>query len=530
MRGCRILLIMMKTNAQTSPTEPTIESLQAQIEELKAKIKWYEEQFRLSQQKRFGSSSEKTNDDQMVLPLFNEAEQLTDPTVPEPTHETITYRRKKKRGQREAFLNSLPTETIEYRLSDTEQACSCCGHTLHEMSVEIRKELAIIPAKVKVVEHKRFVYACRHCEQHGVETPIVTAPMPPSVFPKSLASPSIMAHIITQKYVEGLPLYRQEKYFERLGITLSRQTIANWVLYSAEKWLSVLYHHMHQTLLKQPILHADETTLQVLRESGRDATSKSYMWLYRTGNVGPPIVLYDYQPTRKGEHAKTFLDTFTGYLQVDGYSGYHKVPNVTLVGCWAHARRKFDEALKAAPPSAKGKRTVSAEGLQFCNQLYAIERTIKEASPEERYKIRLEKSKPILDLFLAWLQTKKTHVAPKSKLGEAIAYCLNQWEFLKNFLLDGRLEIDNNRSERAIKPFVIGRKNWLFSNTPRGAKGSAIVYSIVETAKANGLNPYEYLHYLFQKLPTMDLTDDEVIQTVLPWSPSLPDHCRVQTK
>lgn len=529
MHICRILL-SMKTNVQTPPAEPTIESLQAQVEELTAKIKWYEEQFRLSQQKRFGSSSEKTDDDQLALLLFNEAEQLADPTVSEPIHETITYRRKKKRGQRETSLSSLPTETIEYRLADADQACSCCGHGLHEMSVEVRKELAIEPAKVKVIEHKRFVYACRHCEQHGTETPIVTAPMPPSVFPKSLASPSIMAHIITQKYVEGLPLYRQEKYFQRLGVNLSRQTMANWVLYGAEKWLSILYDRMHQELVKQPIAHADETTLQVLREPGRDATAKSYVWLYRTGTDGPPIVLYDYQPSRKGEHAKHFLETFSGYLQVDGYSGYLKVPDVILVGCWAHARRKFDEALKAAPPSAKGKQTASAEGLQFCNQLYAIERAIKKESSEKRYEVRLEKSKPVLDLFLAWLQTKQPQVAPKSKLGEAITYGLNQWELLEAFLQDGRLEIDNNRSERAIKPFVIGRKNWLFSNTPRGARGSAIVYSIVETAKENGLNPYEYLLYLFQQLPTVDVNNDEVIQKMLPWSVSLPDQCRVPVK
>lgn len=517
----------MKSKTNPTHNQPTIESLQAQVEELTAKVRWYEEQFRLSQRKQFGTSSEKSPENQIELELFNEVEQENDSQVPEPTLETITYRRKKQRGHRDAFLKNLPTETVEYRLSHEEQVCSCCGGALHEMSVEVRKELTIIPAEVKVVEHKRFVYSCRQCEQDGLSTPIITAPMPASVFPKSLASPSIMAYVMTQKYVDGLPLYRQEKQFQRMGIRLSRQTVANWILYGANQWLHVLYQRMHQQLLTQNILHADETTLQVLHEPGRVATSNSYMWVYRSGREGVPVVLYDYQPSRAGEHAKKFLKGFQGYLQVDGYSGYHKVPNVTLVGCWAHARRNFHDAWKAVPISQKGKPVLATEGLQFCNQLYAIERSLKDATPEERFEKRLEHSRPILDLFLAWLHIQKTRVLPKSSLGQAITYCLNQWEYLEAFLKDGCLEIDNNRSERSIKPFVIGRKNWLFSNTPQGARGSAIIYSIVETAKENGLNPYYYLRYLFEKLPNMDLTNMKVLDQVLPWSPCLPLSCQV---
>lgn len=531
----------MKTT--TNPSHPTIEELQQQnsqleqqnanlaqkIAELTAKLTWLEEQFRLSQQKKFGPSSERTNPDQ--LSFFNEVESEADPSVPEPTMETITYRRKKQKGQREAMIESLPIEVIEYRLEETEQNCSCCGGTLHEMSTETRQELKVIPAQVKVVKHVRYVYSCRHCEREEIQTPIVTAPMPHSVYPGSLASSSMLAHIMSQKYVEALPLYRQEQQFARLGVTLSRQTLANWAMYGAEKWLSLLYHRMHEYVRKQDILHADETTLQVLREPERSAETTSYLWLYRTGRESPPIILYEYQKTRGGEHPRHFLSGFNGYLHVDGYAGYHKIPNVTLVGCWAHARRKFDEALKSLPEEEQKKSVAARVGLDFCNRLFAIERDLKDRTPEERYTARNEHSRPILDDFSAWLRAQRPRVLPKSALGKAILYVLNQWEKLEAFMKDGRLELDNNRAERSIKPFVIGRKNWLFSNTPRGAKASVIIYSIIETAKENKLNPFAYLTYLFDKLPQLaDPTDTQELDQLLPWSPSLPLTCRVFTK
>lgn len=520
----------MENKAQTS--QDTIEyyierteKLEMEKEELEAKLKWYEEQFRLSQQRRFGSSSEKTNQDQ--LSLFNEAEDTTNTTVEEPTVETITYKRKKQIGQRERMLENLPTETMEYRLSDEDQVCSCCDGELHEMSTEIRKELKIIPAQVKVVEHVRYVYSCRHCERNEIETPIKTASMPSPVFPGSLASPSAMAYTMTQKYVESMPLYRQEKHLERFGVSISRQTLANWIIYGANTWLSLIYDQMHKHLLIQNSLHADETTLQVLSEPDRPATSNSYMWLYRTGREGPPIILYDYQQTRASKHPRRFLDGFEGYLHVDGYAGYNGLSNVTLVGCWAHARRKFTEALKALPESASTSNVKAKEGLAFCNQLFEIERDLKDVSPEERYKERLERSQPVLEAFSAWLREQTPRVLPKSALGQAIKYCRNQWERLGAFLQDGRLEIDNNRGERSIKPFVIGRKNWLFSNTAKGAKSSAIIYSIVETAKENGLNPFEYLSYLFEELPNMDTTNKSKLDELLPWSQTIPKECRV---
>ena len=449
----------MKTIANNTNT---IEDLQKRCMELEQentdlnnKVNFLLEQFRLNQQRRFGSSSEKTDPDQ--LQLFNEAETEAQSLLAEPTAQKITYqRRKKQQGHRETMLEDLPVETVEYRLTEKEQVCSC-GHALHEMSTDVRQELKFIPAQVKLVKHVRYIYSCRSCEKNEINTPIVKALMPRPVLKGSLASPSAFAYIMSQKYVDSMPLYRQEQQLARLGIELSRQTMANWVLYGANNWLSHLYDRMHYHLLNQEVLHADETSLQVLNEPGRKAETSSYMWLYRTGREGPPIVLYDYQETRAGSNPKQFLSSFKGYLQVDGYSGYNLVENVTLCGCWAHARRKFDEALKALPENKRSAPVAAKDGLEFCNRLFAIERKLSKKTPDKRYKERLARSRPVLDAFLAWLNDQTTKALPKSAFGQAISYCLNQWNKLIVFLQDGRLELDNNRAERSIKPFVIGR-------------------------------------------------------------------------
>jgi len=515
-------------NANVEELQKRCLQLERENAELTAKLNWFLEQFRLSKQRQFGASSEKTLPGQEQLLLFNEAEAEAHPHQAEPDLETITYKRRKQQGHRETVLTNLPVEIIEYRLPEEERVCPCCGGPLHEMSSEVRQELQVIPAQVKVVKHVRYVYSCRRCEREEVSTPVVTAPMPAPVLPGSLASPSALAYIMEQKYGEGLPLYRQERQFAGLGIELSRQTLANWVLYGANNWLTLIYDRLHEHLLKRDILHADETTLQVLREPGRAAETQSYLWLYRTGRDGPPIILYDYQTTRAGKHPRRFLAGFKGYLHVDGYAGYNDLPDVTLVGCWAHARRKFDEALKALPEDKRNAAVAAREGLEYCNQLFTIERDLKDATPEERYKTRQARSRPVLEAFLTWLKKQKAQVLPKSAFGQAVYYCLGQWDKLVAFLQDGRLELDNNRSERSIKPFVIGRKNWLFANTPRGAKASAVVYSIVETAKDNGLNPFRYLTCLFEKLPNLDSKDGNALDELLPWSGSLPEVCRVR--
>lgn len=494
------------------------------IAHLEAENQWLKEQFRLAQRRQFGTSRETTSPEQPAL-LFNEVEAAAAPALPEPTVETITVTRRKTTGQRALRLKELPVETVTHRLPAEEQTCACCGGPLHELSagmVEVRQELKIIPAQVVLVKHVRAKYGCRQCEQAASGTPLVTAPMPTPAFPGSLASPSAVAYLMTQKYVEGLPLYRQEQSLARLGVTLSRQTMANWMLKGAD-WLAPVYDRLHELLVRRDILYADETTLQVLQEPGRAAATDSYLWLYRTGRAGPPIILFDYQETRAGAHPEAFLSGFRGYLHVDGYQGYAGLPGVTLVGCWAHARRKFDEALTAAPSRRAGQEPPAAAlGLEFCNRLFALERELADMAPAERLAARLARSRPVLNAFQAWLAQQTARALPKSAFGQAVTYCRNQWEKLTAFLQDGRLELSNNLSERTIKSVVIGRKNWLFANTPQGATASALIYSLVETAKANGLVPGAYLQYLFEELPDCLMT---ALDRLLPWSATLPARC-----
>lgn len=527
---------MRKTDVNRPITIEELEKKNAQLENqmktLELKLQWYEEQFKLAQQKRFGSSSEKTDDNQLALQLFNEAEISSSVLLAEPTMETISYTRKKI-GDRAEKLKDLPVETIHYDLSDAEKVCSACDHALHEMSHQTRKELKIIPAQVKVVEHVQHIYSCRHCEKHAIATPIVKAKMPNPVIPKGLASPSAIAFIMTQKFADGLPLYRQEKQLERMGIPLNRQTLSNWMISSTTRWLRPFYDYLHRQLVQEDLLHADETGLQVLDEPGKTAQSKSYMWLYRTSGVSEkPIVLFDYRANRSKENPKNFLKGYSGYLHVDGYAGYESLENIELAGCWAHARRKFDEALKALKGASSGatRSTIAKKGLNFCNQLFAIERKTKGKNPKERLKIRQKDSQPLLDAFLAWLNEQKEIIAPQSATGKAISYSLNQWQKLTTFMKDGRIEIDNNRAERSIKPFVIGRKNWLFAVSTSGANSSAIIYSLVETAKENGLNPFFYLQFLFEELPQLDRSGELKIDHLMPWSKELPKDCYIQKK
>jgi transposase len=505
----------------TEELQSIIHQQAAQIEQLEAKVNWFMEQYRLARHRQFGKSSEQTPLEQQ-LNLFNEAEFIADKEPAPPEQVNISFaRRKGKPGRKEIPLN-VPIEVIEYRLPQEEQICSCCGGPSHEMGTEEHHEFNFVPAKATIIKHVRYVYGCRRCEKEGTEVPIKVAPAPNPVIPKSLASPQSLAYVMTLKYVDGLPLYRQVKHLERMDVTIGRSVLCNWMLKGAD-WLEMIYGLLKKELLSGEVLAADETTVQVLKEPGRPAESKSYMWLYRTGgDGGPPIVLFEYQMTRASEHPKDFLKGFRGYLQVDGYVGYDDVPNVILVGCWAHARRKFDEAIKALPSHLYDNPGKSREALDFINKLFAIEQRLKGCTPQERKQQRDQLSRPIVESFKVWLDSLANAVLPKSALGTAITYCRKQWPKLVRFLEDGRLELDNNRAERSIKPFVMGRKAWLFANTPRGARASAIIYSIVETAKENGLNPYEYLVHLFKQLPNIDVKNPEVLKKLLPWNVVLP--------
>jgi transposase len=504
----------------------TVARLEERLLFADAENKWLREQLLLNRHRLFGPKSEKTTPEELEL-LFNEVEATADPSVPEPDVETITYKRRKTRGGRDPQLDNLETEEILYSLPEEEQICPGCGGHLHEMGTDVREEIKIVPVHGVLVKHIRCKYACRHCQKDECSTPILIAPAPDHAFPRSPASPSAVAYIMEQKYAVGVPLYRQEKQLAHLGISLSRQTMANWVIAGAV-WLQNIYDRMKHHLLKRDNLKADESKVQVLHEEGRAAETQSFFWLFRTGRDGPPIVLFLYAPTRARINAADFLEGFCGFLQTDGYVGYENLPGIRLVGCWAHARRKFTDALAILPEPVRSKGHTSAHvGLKFCNDLFKTEREIIDYAPEERRAARLERSKPVLDAFRAWLDTEASNVLPQSLVGTAVTYCRNQWEKLVTFLEDGRLDLDNNSSERSIKSFVIGRKNWLFANTVKGAEASAVIYSIVVTAQESGLNPLAYLTYLLEQLPnaTTSALDD-----FLPWSDKLPANIHAPRK
>ena len=355
------------------------------------------------------------------------------------------------------------------------------------------------------------------CEGTLGKTEIFKADAPEALIKGSVASASVIAYIMAQKYLMHLPLYRLEEDFKRQGVSINRQNMANWIIQVCLGLLQLIYDCLCKKVLEHTILHSDDTGIKVLREPGKESQSKSTMWLYRTGSDSQtPVAVYEYQPNRNGEHPENFLDGWHGYCHTDGFQGYHNLVNVIIVGCWAHVRRKFNDAFKIseAPDSP------ATIGLDYCNQLFMLERKFANMSPEERFMAREEFSKPIALAFFSWAET--VFVIPKTAIYSAITYLLDQREWLMNVYLDGRLELPNNRGERSIKPFVMGRKNWLFSNSVNGVKASAIAFSIIETAKENGLKPFEYLKFLLETLPN---TTTGKIEQLMPWSASLPASC-----
>ncbi len=493
----------------------------AEYEHMKAQLQYLMEQLKLTKRRLFGASSEKSEYDQ--INLFNEAEVFCEPLAAEPAlTEVARHYRKKQRLVNGELPEGIPVEVVEHKLPDSEQSCPVCEEALHVMGKEVvRRDLKLIPAKAVIVEHVQYTYSCRNCEKNDISVSVVKAPTPAPVIKGSFAAPETVAHLMVQKFVMGVPLYRQEQEWKRQGIMLNRQTMCNWLIRCAEEWLEPVYGALRKKLLLRDVLHADETVLQVLREPGKAAQSKSYMWVYRTsGDAEHPIILLEYQPGRKAEYPKAFLEGWSGYLHTDGYDAYHKLPeDVVVVGCWAHARRRFDAALKALPQKAR-ENSGPLIGKRYCDKLFAIERELASLSFEERVKKRRELAKPVLDEFLQWM--KSLGDIAKNAFGNAVSYTLNQWEYLERYLLDGRLEISNNRAERSVKSFVIDRKNFLFAVTPAGATASAIIFSICETAKENGLNPYEYLSFLFRALPN---NTDTSIEEFLPGGNSIPDSC-----
>ena len=526
---------LMENKKETATSNAEMVTIsRAEYDELKLQNQWLLEQLGLAKKREFGSSSERIQEglmDQLGLTM-NEAEAYAYGTK-SATAEQIAVKAHERKRQSGCVTDIVPegtlTEVVEHRLSDEERLCDSCGTMMEEIGKEVHRSLQMEPAKFWIREDVYYTYACKQCEEETGEANILKTPKEPVLYPGSFASAEAVAHIMTQKFVMYSPLYRLEQEFNREGLKLSRQTMANWMLNTSDTWLRPIYDVLHRDLCKEPVLHGDETTLQVLRESGKAATSKSYMWLYRTsGCAKAPIVLYEYQPSRKAAHAEEFLKGFSGWLHADGYQGYHKLPeNIRVVGCWAHARRKFDEALQTIPKDNR-KGSLAATGECYCTRLFQLEEALAELTPEERYTKRLEQEKPVLDALVAWANEAAAKTAPKSALGKALHYLLEQWPYLVRYLEDGRLELSNNRAERSIKPFVMGRKNWLFANTPAGAQSSAVIYSLIETAKQNHLDPYRYLLWVLKNAPTLSQPDEAWAEKLLP--SNAPQECYIPQK
>ena len=475
------------------------------------------EQILLLRAQLYGRKSEKIIPEggPQLLPLFDMPEPEDDDDEEEEVH--VPAHNRKKRG-RKPLPKDLPRVERIHDIDDADKICPC-GCELTRIGEEVSEQLDIIPAQAQVIRHIRPKYACPGCEGVQDDGPTVKiAPVPPQIIPKSIASPGLLAHIITTKFVDHVPFYRQEKQLVRYGGEVSRTSMCNWAMKAAEACQPLL-NVLQDEVLDSLFINIDETTLQVLHEPGRSPTSKSYMWIFRRGDPDKPVLIYQYHPTRAGDVAKAFLGDFHGYVQTDGYSGYNfldSLEDICHIGCWAHARRKFMDVIKA---QGKKRKTGSADkALKYIKKLYKLERIARneEYSPDEIYRMRQDEAKPILDDFEKWLSKKKLLTPPKGLLGKAITYTMNQWHRLTGYIENGQLTIDNNMAENSIRPFVIGRKNFLFSGTPKGAEASALLYSLVETAKANKLEPYAYLRYIFDKLPTASSLED--LEALLPWN------------
>lgn len=494
------LMKLMKEQSAKKDTE--IQLLKDKQKELEFMNAMLSDRLALARRKQFGSSSEKYAEGYEQMDLFNEAEASADPEAEEPTFEEVhpsSYKRKKRTGKKEEDLSDFEvTETIEYKLAGEDRYCPECGKKYKIVTKETVKRLKFVPAKFEVVEEVTYVYSCPECG--FMKRPEKT---PPLVSGGSIATPSLVAGIMNAKYVNGMPLARQEREFARYNLNLSTKTMANWIIGCANRYLKPLYDRMKEEFLKSRYIHCDETRIQVIGEPDQKGTTQNWMWVYLADEYSesPRMALFDYERTRAGYHPVKFLDgRFHGYLTCDGYQAYHGLDDsITVTGCFTHARRRFDAALTALKKDftrEQLKETVAYNAMTRIGILYKVEELIRNKTPEERYEERQKQSRPVVDALFEWLHSMEDSVDRSSLIGDAILYTLNQEPYLRRYLDDGHLSIDNNSAERAIKNFAVGRRNWLFAKSIRGADASAVVYSITETALLNGLKPYVYLTYV----------------------------------
>ena len=528
-------LVQMFLNQQEEMAKATnqVELLTNEVQSLNKKMQTLMEQLVLSKKARFGQSSEKMEDAAQIsfmevngtIVFFNEAEAVCDLSADEPEDLEPKPRGKKTSGKKDADMSGLPVNRINHYMTENELIAEFGENGWKQLPDAISKRYKFIPAKVIVTEHHVGVYASRK-DGH-----MVKAEHPRGLLKGSPVSPSIAAAIMNGKYVNAVPLYRLEKEFERYGLAITRQNMANWMIRLGESYISVMYDYLHELIYDYHVIQADETPVLVNKD-GRKAGSKSYMWVYRSGYMNPEkqIILYEYQLTRNASHPREFLKEFKGICVTDGYQVYHTLEkekeDLTIAGCWVHMRRRFEQALEVIPKEAR-KGTISYMAMKQIQAIYREEGKLKELHSKERLEQRQAIIKPLVNAFFVYLKQNQTEVPGSGKLHDAFTYALNQEKYLKVFLEDGEVPIDNNASERAIRGFCVGKKNWQMIDTINGAKTSAMIYSIAETAKANNLKPYDYFEHLLEEIPKhMEDTDRSFLKELLPWSDKLPKHIR----
>ena len=504
----------------------TIDSLKADNEYLRNNNALLREENAYLKRKLFGTKSEKILHSKDQLSLFDEAENECEPEL----LEDITYTRakKKQKGMLDIKLDKLKHVKKVYDIDENERICDECGSKLSYAGEEfVRHEVVYEPAKLYVKDIYRKTYECRNCRKNGKGV-MFKAGTPKPVVPHSFTSPSVVSQVIVDKYVNHMPLYRQETEWKRLGLELSRTTMANWIIIASKEYFIPLVNRLHELLIQESHIHCDETSVQVLNEPGKKATSKSYMWVYSSVKESErPIKIFEYRPDRKAENPQQFLKGFNGTIITDGYYGYNHIEGITNAYCWAHARRKFYDALPADMKNASG--TLANIALEKIAKLFAIEKQIETLSPGEKVKVRQERSKPLVDDFFLWCTNNQNKVLSGSKTGKAIQYVLNYEAGLRSFLEDGLIPMTNSLDERTIRPFTVGRKNWLFSTSTKGAEASAAVYSLIETAKANKLDPYGYIEFILDYLPQQDLIEHpEKVDWFLPWSNEIKEEFEIK--
>ena len=529
------------TAAVRAEMQADLDRMKADLDKSNADNARLAEQVMLLNQRFFGTKSERVKH---IVPgqlsLFNDFEADADENV-EPVSDTApkSVKRRRRGGKRKIDLSRLETVVVEHDLTPEERVCPQCDGELKEIKVEVTRKLRMVPAHLICEEHRTHVYACPVCNganASGEETPsvIIRAPRPQEAFPKSVATPSLVSWVIAQKYVYALPLYRIERGLGDLGARVSRADMSNWVIRAFEWWLRDIRDGIRAYIKTRSVIHADETPVQVLKEPDRKAESKSYCWLFCSPWCDHPAYDYVYAPTRSGCVAAGYLEGWSGALVTDGYDPYFDLgPSVTNIACLAHIRRRFAELVKLAggdekAAEAAGDSSLALDGRRLIDRIFHAENRIGDVTPRERAAARQSEVASAMDRFVSWCEAMLPHATPGLRLERDMGYALKFMPFVRNAVDVGEAELTNNRAERAVKPFVIGRKNWLFSNTPRGAEASCGLYSIVTTARENGLSPMPYVEWLLEELPQAgDLSDSEVVGRYLPWGDLVPERLRI---